>query len=571
MSTMFGCWPRRWASASTAVIICVLGTARGQTPSETNSLDLKPTATVEVEADSGVDRVQVKAAVDAALKAREDAEKKKADEKKQKEQAEGYAVGTELGGMKVRWNQDNGITAATPHNDFTFHVGGLLQFDSVFWDEPAKLRGPGGVGTLDDGVFFRRVHAQADGTAWEVMEFNLEYLFENFGNNTGIGAVEQFYVGIMEIPLIGNVRIGQMRVPQGLEGDHVTGAKSMTWLEASSMADAFEDIFGVGIWMGNHVCDDRATWAFMAYRQEGATLSATSPNENPNQQLQAGAPNGAALMDRNYAYSGRITLLPTWENEGRCLTHLGLSATYRSSLPINTPGSTVAAAEPGSGANAIDFSARPELRDTIGNYTNVGPGNAKRWIDTGDLASNAATVLGFEYMTVLGAFSVQAEWDLAYADDVTAVQVGAPAGAVPAGFAAIPAQTIGFNGGYVQVCYTLTGENRLYDRRLGRIATPCLRPSTPFWFVRDRDGRFCTGLGAIELAARYSYLNLNDDPVRGGVMGNFSVGLNWYLNNNLKIQFQYLNTNRWGLSPTSPAGSIEGAVNSLGIRTQLTF
>ena len=27
-----------------------------------------------------------------------------------------------------------------------------------------------------------------------------------------------------------------------------------------------------------------------------------------------------------------------------------------------------------------------------------------------------------------------------------------------------------FNGGYIQVAYTLTGENRAYDKRLGTLA-----------------------------------------------------------------------------------------------------
>jgi phosphate-selective porin OprO/OprP len=574
--------------------MCALGTLRADEPKDTvpvMPVGVKPSPLTEPTsprkvtpefseddgrsedaADPGVDPKQVQAAIDAAYKARAAAEKKKADDKKAKEETEGYAVGTELGGMKVRWNPDNGLIFATTHNDFTLHVGGFLQLDSVWWDEPGRLRGPGGVGTLEDGVFFRRVHAQLDGTAWEVMEFNLEYLFENFGNNTGIGAVEQFYVGMTQLPLLGNVRIGQMRVPQGLEGDHVTGAKAMTWLEASSAADAFEDIFGAGIWMGNHVADDRATWAVMAYKQLGACISGTSGNENPNQQMQAGAPNGAAIMDRNYAYSGRVTFLPEWENEGRCLTHLGASVSYRSSLPVNSPGSTVAAAQPGSsGVNCVDFSARPELRDTIGNYTNVGPGNAKRWIDTGLLQSNAATVLGFEYLSIFGPLSLQSEWLLAYATDVTGVQAGAPAGAVPAAIVAVPSQTLSFNGGYAQVSYFLTGENRLYDRRLGRLNTTYVRPNTPFWFVRDGSGRFCSGLGALELAARYSYLNLDDGPCQGGIMGNLCFGLNWYINNNLKIQFQYCNTNRWGLTATSPAGFQEGDVNSFGIRTQLTF
>src|SRR4029077_20813353 len=85
-----------------------------------------------------------------------------------------------------------------------------------------------------------------------------------------------------------------------------------------------------------------------------------------------------------------------------------------------------------------------------------------------------------------------------------------------AGAKAPQTHTCVFGGGYVQLSYLLTGENRSYDKRLGRLDTYYLGKGTgkgPFtnaWFVKDEDGRFNYGLGAWELAARWSYLNLND-------------------------------------------------------------
>jgi phosphate-selective porin len=57
------------------------------------------------------------------------------------------------------------------------------------------------------------------------------------------------------------------------------------------------------------------------------------------------------------------------------------------------------------------------------------------------------------------------------------------------------------------------------------------------------------------------------------VLGSTSVGLNWYLNPNLKVQFEYLNTNRWDMNPGTRAapGNLPGAVDSFGIRTQIFF
>jgi phosphate-selective porin OprO/OprP len=412
------------------------------------------------------------------------------------------------------------------------------------------MRGAGGVSNLEDGTFFRRIRMNLDGVAWEVMEFNFEYAFENFGNNTGIGELDEFWVGIKDMPIIGTVRIGHIKVAEGLEGDMVSSSKDMTFMERAAYTDAFYENFAPGVWMGNHILCDRATWATCAYKQEQGTISGAGNDPG------AGAPNGAAIVDNDWGFSGRITALPVYEHEGRCLIHLGASATYRSALFTETAGGPTNSG----GQTFVDFSARPEMRDTIGNYKNVGPGNSNRFVDTGLIQCNDNSVYGFEFLNIWGPLTVQAEYGICVADGVHNVNG-----------VAVPTQNLGFTGGYIQGAYLLTGEHRLYDRRLGRLATNGIRPHTPFWFVRDRDGNFCTGLGAWELAARYSYLNLNDGPAQGGILGSTSLGVNWYLNNNLKIQFEYLNTNRSNIGPTSPAGAVGGTVNSFGIRTQILF
>lgn len=45
------------------------------------------------------------------------------------------------------------------------------------------------------------------------------------------------------------------------------------------------------------------------------------------------------------------------------------------------------------------------------------------------------------------------------------------------------------------------------------------------------------GHGTWEIAARYSYLNLNDGPIDGGRINDVTLGLNWYLNQYTKMQF----------------------------------
>jgi phosphate-selective porin OprO/OprP len=44
----------------------------------------------------------------------------------------------------------------------------------------------------------------------------------------------------------------------------------------------------------------------------------------------------------------------------------------------------------------------------------------------------------------------------------------------------------------------------------------------------------------VELALRYSELNLDDAPVLGGTESDWTLGANWYINRYLKLQGNYV-------------------------------
>ncbi len=575
---------RRYAVAGTLAAAGLAGSAMAQEPAKVDINDLKAKLETQqkqieqlqkllqsqqqaVSTDGGKEgsetltqEEKIRKLAEAVFKEKEDKKKKEDEIKKAEEECKGSVVGSDFK-MTAWWDPANGVNLGTADRAFTLHVGGRFQEDWVWWQQPVATRkaqdgaghGPvfGGVTPFEDGTFFRRIRLNLDGTAWEVVEFNFEYAFENFGNNTGIAELDEFWVGVKDIAYLGTVRVGHLKVPQGLEGDMVSSSKDMTFMERASYTDAFYENFAPGVWVGNHILCDRATWAAMAYKQEAGTISGAS-------NLEPGAPDGAVLQDGNWGYTGRLTALPCYCLDGRELLHLGVSGTYRSALLPETAG---AATDTG-GARFVDFSARPEMRDTIGNYTNVGPGNSKRLVDTGLIQCDAATVLGTEALAIVGPLTLQAEYAWSWADHVHATTSPTTGALVKHNIGAL-----GFGGGYIQAAYLLTGENRQYDRRLGRLATNGIRPYTPFWFVRDGSGNICSGLGAWELAYRFSYLNLNDGPVNGGILDSQTVGLNWYLNNNLKIQFEYLYSDRLAMPP----GAALGAINSFGIRTQILF
>ena len=46
--------------------------------------------------------------------------------------------------------------------------------------------------------------------------------------------------------------------------------------------------------------------------------------------------------------------------------------------------------------------------------------------------------------------------------------------------------------------------------------------------------------GALELALRYSFINLNDKDRKGGKQSDYNVALNWYLTTEFKMMFNYI-------------------------------
>lgn len=109
--------------------------------------------------------------------------------------------------------------------------------------------------------------------------------------------------------------------------------------------------------------------------------------------------------------------------------------------------------------------------------------------------------------------------------------------------------SLDFDGGYLQLGYLLTGESRSYSRSLGT-----------FGGVHPR-GRW----GALELAARYSFLDLQDGDVAGGRGHDLGLGLNWTLTRNLGFSANYIRAwarpNRRGADETTDVVQLRALVH----------
>ncbi|KRE88531.1 porin [Frateuria sp. Soil773] len=132
-------------------------------------------------------------------------------------------------------------------------------------------------------------------------------------------------------------------------------------------------------------------------------------------------------------------------------------------------------------------------------------GLADRLIDSGTLApARRVERRGLEGVWIDGPWSVQGE----YLEARVARTQGRP--------------DFDASGGYVFASWVATGESRAYAG--GNVGD--VKPK----------GRY----GALELALRYSELDLDDGPVSGGRQRDWTLGANWYLNRYLKLQANYV-------------------------------
>ncbi len=237
--------------------------------------------------------------------------------------------------------------------------------------------------------------------------------------------------------------------------------------------------------------------------------------------------------DSNWAVTGRVTGLPYYyavKNERvdkLQLVHLGAWSSYRE-LDVNS----------------YAISQRPENHlapKYINTFQQIGP-------------VDSHVLFGAEAALIYGPFTAQTEYILdslnrSGADDVM------------------------MQGAYGQVAYLVTGEHRLYKNQQGVLDK--VIPKKNFQISGDGGGP-----GAWELALRYSWLDLEDKDVDGGQQQDLTAGVNWYLNPNLRVSFNYVHG--WlerDTAVTVDAGTaterifpaIDGAYDGFLMRFQVTW
>lgn len=202
--------------------------------------------------------------------------------------------------------------------------------------------------------------------------------------------------------------------------------------------------------------------------------------------------------DEGMSYTAKAVFMPGWNSNDWGL-HIGAAMSYRQ------PKTDVDPKEYG----MTRFSCR--------NGTSI---NRKKYLDT-----NTIPYVDFDmlYTAELAGYYKGLRFEAAYIANDTHIKDNAPAN--------IDKRTKHFWGWYAQAGYLLFGGKQRYDSNGAK-------------FTRVERGR---SWGDLELCFRYDYLSLNSRNVMGGSGEAYAVGLNYYINNHVKIMvnYQYNNNDRY--------------------------
>lgn len=462
---------------------------------------------------------------EADKKAKADEEKKKADdEKKKQDQAQGVAVGSNLTGVTGSWR--NGFWFETPNKDFTFHAGATFQYDVGFFNASDRVQfGPGGVGEIADGVAPRRTRLRFEATMWENMDSVIEV--EAFNNTfsgtpvTGKAVIDpqnarlnffapgptDMWMRFKNLPVIGNIRIGSQKEPISFE--RMNPYWQLSFMERSYLQDAFEGekfVFAPGAVAYNNWAGDRGTWWLGVFKNIDNFYS-------------------FGTGDSNWAYDARVTYLPIDIDDSH-LFHLGAAGSHR---------------DPTHGF--IQERVRGEIRPNPPALLNL-------FANTGNVQGGPQNLVYLEAAAIMGRHSFTAEMTQSWLQDAIA-----PSGAKVGTFSTM--------GAYAEYLVFLTPDHKTYDRTNAAMAR--VIPTTPFYFLNGERG-LCRGWGAWEIGARYTYLDLTSSGINGGILQDVTFGINWYLNTNMRMQFNYDITHRGSTGTPS-----DGNIQALGMRVQVGF
>lgn len=459
---------------------------------------------------------EVKKLIDSYLKEKEAAADAKLTPKERKEKALQ---------MSAKWN--DGLELSTKDKAFKTHVGGRFQFDTAWFNAPANVNQNINV-PYGDGVDFRRARLRVDGTLYEVYDYAAEFDFvnsvrvRNQPGTTGffdeaLTAPTDLWWQIRELPIVGNMKIGSHKEAIGFE--HLVSSRFLPFMERSYNQDTFYggafNGFQPGVSIYDTYGDEIGVWNIGLFKPTNNIFS-------------------SATGDGDYSITGRVTRLLMYECDGEQLIHIGASGRQASAVQ-----------QSGIDGRTVTYRTRDAVRSGLSAGWPVPAGITL-------LADDVQWANG-EFVVVNGPWTFQSEYLVSGTQDARIN-------------AADPARNVVYHGGYAQILVYLTGEHDHYSRKTGVFER--VRPHTNF-FKPGKCGGW-SGSGAWQVGFRYNHLDLNDETLNGGILDNYTLGLNWFWNPNMKWQFNYSTTDR-NVSQVTGRTAGSGVISEFGTRLAIDF
>ncbi len=239
--------------------------------------------------------------------------------------------------------------------------------------------------------------------------------------------------------------------------------------------------------------------AFINARRLGAALTVFNKDDSLRADigLFAGHAIDSSIDNNGWIGAARLVYAPK-ALDGQL--HFGLNYQYRD-FASNNGGVANASVGSASTNQLARYRARPNTQ-----LTDV------RFVDTGSFAASSDQILGLELAGIWKGFYAtgEAQWLKAKGYDAGDIATGLDAFS-GGNVAVVPTSNPSYFGGHAEIGYFLTGETRGYGKGIWN-RTKVLKPV----------GK--GGFGALQIAGRLDYLDLDDASLKNGLTNNFATG-----------------------------------------------
>src|SRR5690554_1117733 len=250
---------------------------------------------------------------------------------------------------------DNGFQLERSDNLFSLYFGGQIMVDQAHFFQDSDLDKNYGVLENKSGTEITSARLYFSGNVYENIEFKFQIEFA--GEKVDFKDV---YIGITDIPAVGNFRIGNLHEPFRLSA--LTSGKYITFMERGANSH-FSSARSTGAVLFNDFFDDRLSIQMGVFRN----------------------PNNSSINSLKYdghAVTGRMSVLPIRNKDKTELLHLGAAYSYR----------------------------KPQSREY---RVSISPGSriADKYLQTGIMENvNHIGLANFETAYIHGPFSLQSEF-----------------------------------------------------------------------------------------------------------------------------------------------------------------